>query len=147
MFKECRMAELAESYGEFAFSTSSISFKFQRIFMPHVFCFVQNKTSPAQSLEKGLMQRLKSTQASKILVCQEHEKTQTIGCSLKPLNISFLLFLPIYYPKLRSCLSYEERCFKSIPEIDRQINNMNIWMLLPNTPFRLFYHFTEMSVV
>lgn len=139
------MAELVESYGVFAVSVSSISFKFKIVFIPHAFCFVQNKTSPAQSLRKGLMQRLKFMKASEVLVCQAQEKKpQTSGCSLKPLSISFLLFLPLYHPMLISSLSYEEMCFKMMLDIDVQINSMNICMLLPNTLFMLFYHFTEM---
>lgn len=46
-------------------------------------------------------------------------KKQTIGCSFKPLNISFLLFFPLYHPILRSCFIYEEEmCFKSMQEIN-----------------------------
>lgn len=58
----------------------SLPFNFFHLFQipehSHATCllFVQNKTSPAQSLRKGLMQRLKFIKASEILVCQAQEK-------------------------------------------------------------------------
>lgn len=142
MFKECRMAELVESYGVFAFLISSTFFKFQSILMPHAFCLFRyhslNKTS-AQSLNKGIMQKLKVIKAFCNLLCQAQKK---YPLDMHSNHSVFLSFFPLYHPMLRSyCICEEAMCFKSMSEMDVQIYSMNICMLLPRILFILFCHF------
>lgn len=119
--------------------------------MLYAFCLFRyhslNKTSSAQSLNKGIMQTLKVIKAfcnfclpdmGKIIHWMYTQNTQYF----------FPLFFSFCHPMFRSyCICEEAVRFKSMPGIDVETYSMNICMLLPRILFMLFYHFTEVKVV